>query len=322
MSSANRASDWPDFLNLPSTLTSLYHDPGIEVHTGVSNRTPTTMTKSVLITGCSPGGIGHALAREFKKQGLRVFATARKAESISDLSQYGIETLSLEVTSEDSIKALKSEIASRTQGTLDILVNNAGRNYTVPALDVEMDEIRETFEANVFGVMTMCQAFAPLLIAAKGTIVQIGSLAGVMPYVFGSVYNASKAALHSYSSTLRVELAPFGVRVVTIVTGGVVSNVARTHRTLPKDSLYLPIAEEYEVRQTHSQANAIPNEQYARSVVSQILYKPSRNVIWEGGKSWLVWFVSSFLPAWVLDRAFYGIFHLGKLRQSNTKKLR
>jgi 1-acylglycerone phosphate reductase len=280
------------------------------------------MTKSVLITGCTPGGIGHALAREFKSNGLRVFATARRAEAISDLKQYGIETLSLEVTNGSSIKALKSEIESCTNGRLDILVNNAGRNYTVPALDIEMDEIRETFETNLFGVMRMCQAFAPLLIEAKGTIVQIGSLAGVMPYVFGSVYNASKAALHSYSSTLRVELAPFGVRVVVVVTGGVASNIARTHRTLPKDSIYLPLAEEYEARQTHSQANAIPNEQYARSVVRQVLHKASRDMIWEGGKSWLVWFASSFLPRWVLDMAFYRMFHLWKLKGGDAKKLR
>lgn len=86
--------------------------------------------KSVLITGCSPGGIGHALAREFRSRGLRTFATARKAESISDLADQGIETLSLEVTSLESIKTLKEEIVSRTGGTLDYLVNNAGRNYT------------------------------------------------------------------------------------------------------------------------------------------------------------------------------------------------
>ncbi len=79
-----------------------------------------------------------------------------------------------------------------------------GRNYTVPALDVDFDEVKQTFEVNVFAVMRMCQAFAPLIIQAKGTIVQIGSLAGVMPYVFGSTYNASKAALHAYSNTLRV----------------------------------------------------------------------------------------------------------------------
>jgi 1-acylglycerone phosphate reductase len=60
------------------------------------------------------------------------------------------------------------------------LVNNAGRNYTVPALDVDFDEVRATFEVNLFAVMRMCQEFAPLLIEAQGTIVQIGSVAGVM----------------------------------------------------------------------------------------------------------------------------------------------
>ena len=78
----------------------------------------------------------------------------------------------------NSINALKEEVHSRTNGRLDILVNNAGRNYTVPGLEVELEEIKITFEANLFGVMLMCQAFAPMLIEAKGTIVQIGSLAG------------------------------------------------------------------------------------------------------------------------------------------------
>lgn len=132
--------------------------------------------KTVLITGCSPGGIGHSLALEFKSKNFRVFATARKAEGLSELAAQGIETLSLEVTSLESIQALCKEIASRTGGKLDYLVNNAGRNYTVPALDLDIDEIRATFETNVFAVMRMCQVFAPLLISAKGTIVQVGSL--------------------------------------------------------------------------------------------------------------------------------------------------
>lgn len=137
-----------------------------------------SLTKFGRITGCTPGGIGHYLAKEFKSQGLRVFATARKVESITDLANEGIETLSLEVSDPNSINALKEEVHSRTNGRLDILVNNAGRNYTVPGLEVELDEIKTTFEANLFGVMLMCQAFAPMLIEAKGTIVQIGSLAG------------------------------------------------------------------------------------------------------------------------------------------------
>lgn len=278
------------------------------------------MPKSVLITGCTKGGIGHSLAKEFHSRGFRVFATARNASSISDLAALGIETLSLEATSEDSIKALTAEVNTRTSGTLEYLVNNAGRNYTVPAMDVEMDEIRLTFETNLFAVMRLCQAFSPLLINAKGTIVQIGSLAGIMPYVFGSVYNSSKAALHSYSDTLRVELAPFDVRVVTVVTGGVKSNIARTHRDLPSDSIYLPLAKEYEERLTHSQANGIPNEQYSKYVVAQLLKKP-KDRIWAGGSASLVWFISTFFPKWVLASAMTRMFKLWKLRGTYQKKI-
>jgi 1-acylglycerone phosphate reductase len=90
------------------------------------------------------------------------------------------------VTSDESILALRKEMEARTNGSLDILVNNAGRNYTVPALDVNTSEIREVFETNVFAVMRMCQIFAPLLIQGKGTIVNIGSLSGVMPHPFSS----------------------------------------------------------------------------------------------------------------------------------------
>ncbi|EMC94450.1 hypothetical protein BAUCODRAFT_124075 [Baudoinia panamericana UAMH 10762] len=278
------------------------------------------MTKTVLITGCS-SGIGHALALEFKAKGLRVFATARKASSLADLEARGIEPLSLEVTSIDSIKALKDEVASRTGGGLDYLVNNAGRNYTVPALDVDIDEVRSVFETNVFAVMRMCQTFAPLLIAAKGTIVQIDSLAGIMPYVFGSVYGASKAALHSYSDTLRVELAPFDVRVVNVITGGVKSDLGRIERVLPRDSICLPIEEDYARRQKYTSAQAITAEDYAHAVVPQVLNMTAKDTLWEGGMAWVVWFLT-FFPRRVLDWHFSRTFKLWKLKGSDTKKLR
>jgi 1-acylglycerone phosphate reductase len=253
--------------------------------------------KTILITGTNPGGIGNSLAREFHAKGLRVLATARNTDSIKDLADLGIETLSLEVTDPKSIKALKEEVASRTSGKLDYLVNNAGRNYTVPATDIDFEEVQLTYEVNVFGVMRMCQAFTPLLIEAKGTIVQIGSLAAVMPYVFGSVYNSTKAALHSYSNTLRVELEPFDVKVVTVVTGGVKSNIARTDRQLSKDSIYLPIEPEYLRRTKHSQEVGMPNEKYAKSVVSQVLSGRHKRQFWEGSFSYIVWFLNTFMPA-------------------------
>ena len=138
-----------------------------------------------------------------------------------------ITYLPLELTSNESIKELHKRVTEITGGKLDILYNNAGRNYVIPALDYDDDELQELFQANLFSLMKMCSTFAPLLVEAKGTIVQTGSVAGIMPYVWGAPYNAVKAALHTYSDTLRVELAPLGVRVITVVTGGVKSNIAR-----------------------------------------------------------------------------------------------
>ena len=82
--------------------------------------------KTVLITGCSEGGIGDALAQEFHLKGLRVFATARNLTKVEHLKARGIEILKLDVTSTDSIKTAVAEVEKLTGGKLDILVNNAG----------------------------------------------------------------------------------------------------------------------------------------------------------------------------------------------------
>ena len=108
-------------------------------------------------------------------------------------------------------------------------------------------------------------------------------------------YNATKAALHAYSNTMRLELAPFGVKVVTIMTGRVKSNLARTKRLLPEGSLYLPINDDYQRRVTHSQEDAMPGDAFARSVVSQVL-ETKKKWIWEGKSSWPVWLMDTFLP--------------------------
>jgi len=278
--------------------------------------------KTVLITGASPGGIGNAIAREFHSAGLRVIATARSADSLKDLSALGIETLSLEVDQAESVEKCKKELEALTGGGLDYLVNNAGRNYTMPALDIDIAEAAAVFLTNVFAVMRLCQVFAPLLIRSKGTIVQVGSLAGYMPYVFSPVYNASKAALHAYSNTLRVELEPFGVKVIVLVTGGVKSRITRVDRTLPATSYYQPIADVYQRRLTHSQQGAMDTTAYAKSVVGKVLaqerwwhFWKTRN-IWEGNQSWVVWFVLNYVGVGWFDIIFKRLFQLARLQRS------
>lgn len=143
--------------------------------------------KSVLITGCSAGGIGYSLAQEFQSHGLTVFATARTLSKISNLEKLSnVTLLPLDVTSASSIAAAVEAVKAKTGGKLDYLVNNSGRTYCMPALDVDIEEAKLLFDVNVWGVLAMVQAFAPLLIEAKGTLVNIGSIVAYLNVPYGS----------------------------------------------------------------------------------------------------------------------------------------
>lgn len=190
-----------------------------------------------------------------------------------------------------------------------------GRNYTVPALDVDIEEAKATFQTNFFAIVSINQTFIPLLLPTRGLILNIGSVAGIMPYTFGSIYNASKAALHSYSSTLRVELEPYGVRVLVVITGGVQSNITRTYRDLPAGSLYLDVEQDYIRRQKHSQEGAMSNEVYARGVVKEALKTKPKKWLWRGNKSFVVWLVSRVFGAWLFDVVLPRMFGLDRLKR-------
>ncbi|KAK4227344.1 hypothetical protein QBC38DRAFT_477924 [Podospora fimiseda] len=282
--------------------------------------------KTVLITGCTPGGIGHALCMEFHANGVHVIATARNPAVLSEMAAIGMTTLALDVTKKESIKTCHDEVAKITGGKLDFLVNNAGRTHTHPATDLDIDDVRETFETNVFGVMAMCAAFSDLLINSKGLIINIASLAAITPYVFGSAYCATKGAVASYSRTLRLELKPFGVRVMVAMTGTVRSQIAsKTHRTLPPNSIYQRVKELFEKRLTFSQNNAtVKTEDYAKKLVANAL-KPEWPLIlrswfgradwfWAGGWAGKVWFATWF-GEWLLDTALYRLIGMNKLEK-------
>lgn len=280
--------------------------------------------KTVLITGAGVGGIGEALAKEFHRKGYRVFATARRLETITELEDtLGLEILQLDVTNTHNIQSVRDEIAHRTGGKLDVLVNNAGYSQIAAATDLEIDTVvKDMFEINVFGVMRMVQEFVGLLIAADGggTIVNVGSIAGVMPYVFGSAYGATKAALHSYADCLRVELAPFGVKVITVITGGITSNIARhsiASSFLPSTSLYLPIISHFRARAGNSQVGAQSAASYARAVVRQVMKPDWRKPLWfwQGHFAKMAWFISTFLWKGAFDYGMKRKFGLLEMRK-------
>ncbi|KAJ7607315.1 NAD(P)-binding protein [Roridomyces roridus] len=284
--------------------------------------------KSVLITGCTPGGIGHALAKEYHARGLQVFATARKKEVLSDLAALGIETLQLDVSQTDSVKAARDAVASITGGTLNIRVNNAGLGCSVPATDLDLDDVKTVYEANVFGPMRMVQEFASLLIASsEGRIVNIGSMAGIMPVPFGSAYNSSKAALHAYSNTLRLEMAPFNVQVTTVVTGGVNTSIYAKERPIKDSSIYSPIADVVAGgRIPRSQVEAmITAETYAKHLVSKTLNRSVSAWMWEGSGAWICWTIDKVFGRTAFDWMFswsMGLYKLKSIVVADNKKKR
>lgn len=293
------------------------------------------MPKTILITGCSQGGIGYALAKKFQAYGYVVIATARRTESIKLLDEAGMTVLPLEVTSEESIQSCAEKVKQMCPEGLEFLINNAGVVCTIPALDVEMEDARRCFDTNFFSIVRLVQVFTPMLIQAKGTIVMIGSLASEMPYVFGSIYNASKAALLSYADTLRVELAPFDISVITVMTGGVKSQLTKkVQRFVTKDSMYAPIEEDFTKRKTHSADVGMDTDEYAEQVVKQLLpgsgpwpwrlfmRDARRRWVWAGGSSSLVWLLSA---GWwwhgLYDWYFTRKFKLNVLKTWKQKKV-
>jgi len=135
-------------------------------------------SETVLITGCSDGGIGSALALTFQQRGYHVFATARDITKMSQLKDLpNVILLHLDVTDPKTIQAAV-DVVSETTGTLDYLVNSAARNHFQPILDENIEVTRKLFDTNVWGPLSVTQAFSPLVVKAKGSFVFIASIAG------------------------------------------------------------------------------------------------------------------------------------------------
>ncbi|KIV93513.1 hypothetical protein PV10_04724 [Exophiala mesophila] len=253
--------------------------------------------RSVLITGCSDGGLGAALAIELHNAGLHVYATARNPSKLTQVQAHGIETFTLDVTSQDSIVAAVARVPS-----LDILVNNAGALYSMPFSDMSIPRAKELFDLNVWSYLAVTQAFLPTLIKSKGIVVNQTSSAGSEAIAFQSAYNASKAAMIMFSDCMKLELAPFGVKVVNLRTSNAASNnynnqAGKADIQLPDGSIY-QVAKEAVERTMRGDGfpMEVTAEQWARQVAQDLLkHDPPPSNIWRGTKAWVGW-LSSLRP--------------------------
>ncbi|GER87213.1 short-chain dehydrogenase/reductase [Dictyobacter vulcani] len=248
--------------------------------------------KSIVITGCS-SGFGRCTALELARRNWRVFATVRQeTDKVSLLQeaelqkcQANIIPLLCDITQDDQVAHLVSEVeqllraeAESTQGQalrLDALLNNAGTAYGGPVELVPLEDIRAQFEINVIAHVGVTQAFLPLLKAARGTIINVSSISGRISIPVTGVYSASKYALEALSDAWRIELAPFGVRLVLIEPSSSPTSIWKTSLqrstehigAAGRSSDYARLVTMAEKSATQSMQKGFPVQKFADTVV-------------------------------------------------------
>jgi NAD(P)-dependent dehydrogenase (short-subunit alcohol dehydrogenase family) len=185
----------------------------------------------VLVTGAS-SGIGQACATYLHQRDYQVYGTSRHAVHAGSIYSESFHMIQMDVNVDRSVQRGIEHVWER-EGRLDVVVNNAGFGIAGSIEDTTTEEAKAQFETNFFGALRVCRAVLPIMRAQRaGHIVNISSMAGLAGVPFQGLYSASKFALEGLSEALRLELRPFGIRVVLIEPGDFeTSFTARRRRT-------------------------------------------------------------------------------------------
>jgi NAD(P)-dependent dehydrogenase (short-subunit alcohol dehydrogenase family) len=195
------------------------------------------MARTALITG-GTDGLGKAAAILLAERGYRVFAAGRSAEKRAALDTFArekklpLQAVELDVCNEASVQHAVGDVLEKA-GAIDVLINNAGVGYMAVVEDLRIEDLRQQFETNLFGVLRVTQAVLPGMRERRsGRILMMSSVAGIVtPPTYGA-YSSSKHALEGLSNALRLEVYPFGIEVILIEPGYIVTNFQQTAKDL------------------------------------------------------------------------------------------
>jgi NAD(P)-dependent dehydrogenase (short-subunit alcohol dehydrogenase family) len=194
--------------------------------TPVVTRAQTTEQKAVLVTGAS-SGIGHKIVERLSSQGYFVYAGARSPDDLRQLgAMKNVQAIRLDVTAPREIAAAVETVTKAGRG-LHGVVNNAGVLVVAPLIELEEKDLDFIFGVNVYGPYRITKAFAPLLLASKGRVVNISSLNGIVASPMIGAYSMSKHAIEAFGDGLAAEMARFGVRVSLIEPGNYGTEIGR-----------------------------------------------------------------------------------------------
>jgi NAD(P)-dependent dehydrogenase (short-subunit alcohol dehydrogenase family) len=248
--------------------------------------TMTEKNATVLITG-GTDGLGKAAALLLARRGYRVFAAGRspskrqELEHIAQEERLPLHTLEMDVTDNASV-AIGVELVLEKGGGIEVLINNAGLGYLAVVEELRLEDFRRQFEVNLFGVVRVTQAVLPHMRARrKGRILMMSSVAGlVSPPTYGA-YSSSKHALEGLSNSLRLELYPFGIDVILIEPGYIITNfqqiakeLAQSYSKMAKTSPYAQIYASAAAGSDRGRASSKTTPENCAQVILQAIESP------------------------------------------------
>jgi NAD(P)-dependent dehydrogenase (short-subunit alcohol dehydrogenase family) len=239
--------------------------------------------KTALVTGSS-SGIGFETSLLLARNGFRTYATVRdldKAKAIKEISdrhELPITVMELDVTSDKSVEDAIHKIVNEESKRIDVLVNNAGYGQGGALEDDSMNEIKSLFETNLFGAIRTMKAVLPIMRKQHGggTIVNIASVGGRIGLPFSTAYHGTKFALEGISESMRYETEPFGIKVILIEPGAIMTNFSRNlkigQKAADSSSPYSPMfqAMQKAALQRYSGQEITPPEEVAKAILKAV----------------------------------------------------
>jgi len=244
-----------------------------------------------LVTGAS-SGIGRETVRRLAQEGFQVIASARRKERLDELAKENQNIIPRPVDLSDAQELEKfcQELSNLTE-PVSVLINNAGFSVRGAIEDVSLDSIRRLFEVNLFALIRITQACLPgMRRLRQGTIVNLSSVVGKFPYPTSGPYAATKHAVEAISDALRMEVRPFGIRVITIRPGAIGTEFNEVANKLTGDLLsrtdpdYKPIYQAYGAAMGKLFSNiVIPGPEVIATLILKAVLSDSPKAAYCGG---------------------------------------
>lgn len=263
------------------------------------------MSKVALVTGAS-SGIGKETARLLVEQGFTVYGASRRLDKMQDLQQYGVQLLAMDVADDASMVNGVRQVINK-EGRLDVLVNNAGYGSYGALEDVPMAEARYQFEVNIFGLARLTQLVLPTMRAQRsGKIINISSIGGSIGEPHGAWYHATKFAVEGLSDSLRMELKQFGIDVVIIKPGAILTEwngIAREKlMQVSGNTAYKDLAKKHATMLANADKRGSDPVVVARTIVKAAVAHRPKTRYATGGGAKLILMLRSLLSDRMFDK--------------------